>query len=224
METMAFLGSSKGLGRAVAEQMDRVSKLSKALLLSRTVHLMESLGSNLQADTIIQEVDFSQEACLPLSFDLIKKHKPTRLFYFAGGGPYGPFGEKEWKDHQWALQVSFLTPARMLHGLINDPAFAFLEQVIFVGSQVADHRPDPLAASYACSKHALKGLIESVMGEAPPFDLRLFRPGYINTEMLPKNALPRQRGDRIAEPQDLARRFVEWALNENAPKCWSEPN
>ena len=87
-----------------------------------------------------------------------------------------------------------------------------------MGSSVAEDKADPGAASYAAAKHALKGLLESVILEKPDLDVRLFSPGYMDTGMLPQNAWPRQQG--LAEdPDAVARRLWQWS--NSAVKCGS---
>lgn len=162
-------------------------------------------------------LDFSQ----PADFEKVAQHVdvfcPDRLFYIAGGGPYGDFVEKQWKDHQWALQVSFLTPMKLFHHCLKKP---FLKQIIAVGSAIAEDKADSGAASYAAAKHGLKGLLHSLQAETDK-DVRLFSPGYINTEMLPLAAQSRLApGVKIHQPEDLAREFIDWARTPNAPWHW----
>lgn len=94
-----------------------------------------------------------------------------RFIYFAGGGPYGKFEEKAWKDHQWAWSVTFLSAARFFHTFLRMPHF---RQGIGIGSQVAENHGDSGAASYAAAKHALRGLLLTLQMESSGKDLRLF--------------------------------------------------
>ncbi len=210
---MAFLGCSRGLGQAVTLEMDRKLELSQALLFARNETSLEKLSHNLQVQAEVLGVDFANPLSVDTVMESFRRAQPSRIFYFAGGGPFGLFSQKAWKDHLWALQVSFLTPSEILHRLLSDAEFSFVRQIVFVGSMVADSRPDPLASSYASAKHGLKGLIESLQGENLAVDLRFFRPGYMNTDLLPKNARPRQEGMVLADPKDVAVDFVKWALD-----------
>jgi NAD(P)-dependent dehydrogenase (short-subunit alcohol dehydrogenase family) len=107
--------------------------------------------------------------------------------------------------------------------LLRDAEFRCVQQVVFVGSQVADHQADPLAASYASAKHALRGLVHSVQQESISKDLRLFRPGYIDTGMLPKNAKPRIEGVELADSSRLAESFVDWSLDADGAPIFDAP-
>ncbi len=211
---MAFLGCSRGLGRAVTLEMDQQGHLEQALLCARKQESLSTLATELKCDSEIEVLDFSQRPSVEILLAALRTHRPQRIFYFAGGGPYGLFASKAWKDHLWALQVSFLTPSEVLHRLLSDQQFDFVKQIIFIGSRIADSRPDPMASSYASAKHGLKGLVESLQGEDLGVDLRFFRPGYMNTDLLPKNAGPRTQGtSEVLEPQNVAKDFVKWALD-----------
>ena len=220
METMAFLGCSRGLGQAVTLEMNRRSLCSRALLAARSTSSLQELGKSMDFPNKILTIDFYKEESLEVLFAELKQLEPSRMFYFAGGGPYGNFQEKNWKDHQWALQVSFLTPAKILHYLMQSQ-FKNLKQIVFIGSDIADSKADPMASSYAASKHGLKGLIMSVQEEKPDFDLRLFRPGYMNTSMLPKNSKPRAEGLPLLEVEKGASQFVDWVMDPLGSKLFT---
>lgn len=144
-----------------------------------------------------------------------------RFIYFAGGGPYGPFQEKAWKDHQWAWNVTFLSAARFFHTFLKIPHF---RQGIAIGSQVAENHADSGAASYAAAKHALRGLVLTLQKEGGDSkDLRLFSPGYMNTNLLPPAAWPRQAGLQIHEPDRVAQDLALWMQDSKAcGQNWSK--
>lgn len=210
---MAFLGCSRGLGQLVVRQLaEDQSVLNRALLSARTERDLATLAADLKIASQILPLDFSKTASIDILFEQIQKLKVSRLFYFVGGGPYGAYGKKMWKDHQWAFQVNFLTAAEILHRLCQND-FSFVRQIVFVGSQIADDKADPQAASYAASKHALKGLIESILQEGLDRDLRLYRPGYMDTKLLPKNAEPRTNGKPLVSADLAATDFIQWVLD-----------
>ena len=175
--------------------------------------------------------EFSADGVQPLVFDLslpqqteellvsLSNFAPTKVFYVAGGGPYGDFAEKNWKDHLWALQVSLLSPLRVLHFCLNLPS---VQQIVVVGSAVAESQPDPGAASYAAAKHGLKGCISSLQGEVRK-DVRLFSPGYMSTEMLPIQAQARLGQKRSIDSAEMvAKLFIEWVQNPEASWHWED--
>lgn len=215
---MAFLGASRGLGRAVALEMDKKQNLAKALLISRSQEKLDQLGSELNAPAESLSLDFSKQENFEDLVSFLKKGNVQRIFYFAAGGPYGLFSKKQWKDHQWAMQVSFLTPAELLHRCVHQRVFPELKQFVVVGSQIADSSADPNASSYSAAKHALKGLVDSIVAEKDELDVRIFRPGYIDTDMLPANAAPRRNGSKISNVAEAASNFATWVLDSNGAK------
>ena len=189
-----------------------------SLLVARSQGALESLSETIESPHKILMMNFAKPDCLGKLMDELAIHKIKRVFYFAAGGPHGLFAKKEWKDHLWSLQVSFLTPSELFHGILSRDDLSCVEQIIFVGSLIADSSPDPLAASYASAKHGLKGLVESVQREGVERDVRFFRPGYMNTDLLPKNALPRTQGKLLLDPDQVAQQFMDWALKDKASK------
>ncbi len=218
METMAFLGCSRGLGRAVCLEFDRQNHLLGSLLVARSKASLNSLAQEMSHQPCSVVMDFSKREAVKPLLDLLAETKMNRLFYFAGGGPHGLYSDKAWKDHLWSLQVSFLTPSEILHGVLSRPDLSHITQLVFVGSLIADSQADPGAASYAAAKHGLKGLIETVQSENPDRDIRFFRPGYMNTDLLPKKARPRAEGRPLLEPAAAAEGFVKWVMTPQAPK------
>ncbi|MCE3010926.1 MAG: SDR family oxidoreductase [Proteobacteria bacterium] len=201
MKRILCVGARRGFGKAVGDL------LSSQAVVYRTSRRYEDKEYEWKLDASLED---SRKAIL----QKIQQTEITKVFYFAGGGPYGPFALKQWKDHEWAWRVNFETPAFLLHAFLSG-SVPQLEQVIFVGSGIAESQPDPGAASYSAAKHALCGLITSLQKESPPFDLRLFSPGYMDTEMLPPNARPRQPGQRILNPQEMAVQFLKWTESKD---------
>lgn len=190
-EVIALLGASRGLGAQVARDLNdfgaSVSVYSRKSALSR---------------------DFSKEEQWSDFIIELQKLNPERLLYFAGGGPFGPYPQKQWKDHLWSYRVNFLFPSFLLSHAQMLPR---LKQIVFVGSAIAESRPDPGAASYAAGKAALWNLIRSIQQEKSlHMDLRLFSPGYLDTELLPPAARPRLSGEVILSPKAAAATLLEW--------------
>lgn len=221
MEICAFLGCSRGLGAEVLRHFAEKHPKDRGIGLSRDIEALTEVRDSLAMTLKVEQFDFSNENDVAQIVPFLAQHSVNRVFYFAGGGPYGLYKSKKWRDHNWAWKVNFLTPAYLLHSFLRDDKFSYLKQVVFVGSAIADDRPDPLAASYSSAKHALRGLIETVIQENPVCDIRLFRPGYMDTALLPKNAKPRQATNLILNPVMLAQEFVEWVDDKNGDKVYT---
>lgn len=208
MGRTVILGASRGLGaqlvkRACADGAEVFGMARKEMPLAALAAEYPGFA--------YQSSDFAKPEQQALAIGTLLSMDFDRLFYIAAGGPYGAFGERGWKDHQWAMEVSFLFPARLLHALAarargGEP----LPPVVLIGSSVAESAGDPGAVSYAAAKHALKGLYCSLRLEMPDWDIRLFSPGYMDTDMLPQNAPARQGG--VHAPRTMAGELWKWAL------------
>jgi len=206
-ENILIIGASRGLGRAFVNELDKKYPNLKIFLASR-----KSLTST-QHQYI--RFDASQSADQQNLLKLIDEIKPQQIFYFAGGGPYGPFHSFEWKDHEWALHVNFLTPAKILHHVLKGPND--LGQICFVGSLVAENNEHPLGSSYGAAKNALHSLIQSIVAEKNgKAKIRLFSPDYIDTDLLPKNALPRRMKLPILTAEVAAQKMLTWVVEPGA--------
>lgn len=207
MDRALILGASRGLG---AELVRHITNNSYSVLgFARKEPPLAALKDHYPlfdyriADFSVRhgQDEVIRTACEEVNF--------SKIFCVAAGGPYGAYQERQWKDHQWAWEVSFQIYARLLHALTFTRRFS--TQVIVVGSSVAENDPDPQAASYCAAKHALKGLVLSLRGENPEWDLRLFSPGYMDTDLLPRHAAVRQQG--VYAPADVARDLWLWSLS-----------
>lgn len=190
MEHVAIFGASRGLGQSLARHISekdiRVSGFSRKGPFAS---------------------DFTTEAgCLTVEKFLLED-PPDRIFFMAAGGPFGAFESKAWKDHQWAWNLTFLFPARILHFLLKHN---LKPQTILIGSSVAENAGDQNAASYCAAKHALLGLYRTLRLENPDWDLRLYSPGYMDTPLLPPHAAVRNQG--IHSPEAVARELWQWSL------------
>ena len=203
MKRTIILGASRGLGaelvrQSVADRIPTTGFARKELPLknlSRESDLFEYRIADLTKpegqDTVIRYL-------LEQDYD--------KVFCVAGGGAYQPFGQANWRDHDWAWEVTFRAHARVLHALAQDKRYP---QVVLIGSSIAEQAGDKSAASYASAKHALKGLYSSVRLDYPDWDLRLFSPGYMDTSMLPAHAEVRKGG--VYNPIDVAYELWTWS-------------
>lgn len=190
-----LLGASRGLGWATYKKLYASYPKATFLLVSRRIlEKEESFLGQTQGFSF----DFSKDCATDWNnfFEKIRIFSPTDIIYFAGGGPYGKFEDKKWSDHEWAFNVSFLAPAKVLHHCLSQLSdFSNLEIFTCIGSAIAESNPDKEASSYCAAKHALKGLVESVQLESKRrFKIKLFSPGYIETDLLPPNSWPREQG------------------------------
>lgn len=208
-EKIFIIGARRGLGQEILRHWQATFPNDVLAASSRREFSADGVQTLIFDMSVPQQ---TEELLLSLS-----KFAPTKVFYVAGGGPHGEFAEKNWKDHLWALQVSLLSPLRVLHFCLKLPS---VQQIVVVGSAIAESQPDPGAASYAAAKHGLKGCISSLQGEVQK-DVRLFSPGYMRTEMLPIQAQARlEQTAPIDSAELVAKLFVEWVQNPQASWHW----
>lgn len=210
MAKVAILGASRGLGLALTSYLQRLNDTQLFLSARKGDLLRKQLR---EVDQFFQ-ADFTNSEQRARLLEELKKYSPHTIFCVAGGGPYGRYESKEMKDHIWAYELNLLFPAQLLHfTLKNIPS---VKKMIFVGSAIADSKPDVNAASYASAKHGLRGLVSTVreeqkqLGSEKAVDIRLFSPGYIDTDLLPRNAHPRQRGE-VRSAEDVALELWQWS-------------
>ncbi|MES3039324.1 MAG: hypothetical protein V4736_15555, partial [Bdellovibrionota bacterium] len=105
MEKIALFGCSRGLGWEVAQLWAQNPKVDLLMLSRRIEHL------KWPRQDVKRNFDFSKPDNWERMTDLLRKFNPTGIIYLAGGGPYGPYASKDWKDQEWALNVNFTFPA-----------------------------------------------------------------------------------------------------------------
>lgn len=199
-----ILGASRGLGRALA--IEATVNLSAVVGVSRKENLLQAMAAEQPLFTFLV-ADFAKTEDQNRVLEYLRAQRFDKIFLVAGGGPYGLFHQRAMRDHLWAWETSFVFHAKVLHLLAS---LRRGEQTIVVGSSVAEDKPDPHAASYCAAKHALKGLTLSLRAENPDWDLRLFSPGYMDTDLLPKNAAVRNEG--IHNASQVAEDLWRWSL------------
>ncbi len=227
-EKWVLIGATKGLGFSLAQWLMENKHVAAENILV--------IGRSTMPNTAIPfyACDLSNSDNWPSLIERITLFSAQRIIYFAGGGPFGQYGDKNFKDHQWAWNVTYMAFAYLLHAMLKKKSTAAAtasvtaRQIIAIGSAVAERAADPGAASYSAAKHALKGLIQSVQVELAQMtsakssldasggvvmDLRLFSPGYMQTGMLPKQAWPYQFPNMVKDSSHVASELGEWALN-----------
>lgn len=200
MKKWALIGASRGLGRAVADSLPKGDQL---LLVSRKEPL------NLAREAEFFRCDLAQGEDRAKLLAKLQQFVPDAVIDFAAGGPYGEFAQKNFKDHLWAFQVSFIAKAELVHGLAQMPTPP--KMVCWIGSAIAEDEGDVKAGAYAAAKAALKSLFFTLKKEQSlPFPLLMFSPGYIDTDLLPQGAAPRKQADSLWKPTEVAAKLLKF--------------
>src|SRR5512135_1722447 len=104
-EKFAVIGASRGLGRAVSQALVRRQPTAVQFCVARRP--AEDAGEGL---VNWYRADVSQHDERARLWGHLMEFSPTRIICCVGGGPYGQFGSRQWKDHLWAYEVSLLFP------------------------------------------------------------------------------------------------------------------
>jgi short-subunit dehydrogenase len=194
-----IIGGRRGFGKSIGEIWSQTVPQIKLVTTSRVA------GAN-------YIFDLAKEESVTALLKTLDDEQPDHVVCAAGGGPYGEYIKKDWKDHSWSLSVTLLSPMRIAHHLLQS---TYCRQMILIGSAVAEADADKYAASYCAAKHGLRGFVGTLALETTDKDIRLFSPGYMATDMLPVNVASKT-GKVPAKPQDVAQYFVDWALTSKA--------
>ncbi|NJL24075.1 MAG: SDR family oxidoreductase [Calothrix sp. SM1_5_4] len=151
--------------------------------------------------------DFSKRMGQEEAVRFLLEHEPTKISVLRAEGPMPLWRPRLGGSRMGLAGFFFVSGPRDARALCRRK----VDETILVGSSVAESSADPKAASYCAAKHALKGLFSSVRAESPDWDLRLFSPGYMDTDLLPKNAAVRKLG--VYAPAALARDLWIWSLS-----------
>lgn len=198
-------GSHKGLGAELVAQILSLQGEHQVLAISRKDKSLYVSDQRYQ----FLSYDLTQEENHADILNVIKDFNPEKIIYSAGGGPYAEYGQKKWFDHHWAIKLNFVFPAKLCWFLSQQ---SMSSKFIYIGSQIAEsEKGDPMGPSYAASKWAMKGLIFSLQQHYPN-QFHIFSPGYMDTELLPKNAYPRVNGLEIKSPKEVAKEILNLVL------------
>lgn len=209
-ERIVVLGASRGLGKALSQTL--AVEVENLLLLSRRASLLQDLQASLSSDCVakVMALDFANHQDQIKTQEIIQSFQPTRIIYCAGGGPYGEYHNKDWKDHRWCFEVTFGMPAFLTQFALNMDS---VKQITLIGSSIAENSEDKNAASYSAAKHALLGLHKTVSQESHGKDFRLYSPSYMDTDLLPPNAKAR-KDHPLSSPEDVASDLLQWIQDE----------
>lgn len=212
-EKIFIAGASRGLGASFYQRLNQ--QYPKLQIMSASRKPIPESG---------EHFDFSKKSLWPIYLEKILAFKPNRILYFPGGGPYKNFWHNKSSDLEWCWHVTYGFSEYLIYHLLQkyvkqDSYQLEPLQIIFIGSSVAENRPDPKAAVYSAAKHALRGLVSSLQLEIrndsdlePRVDLRLFSPTYLQTELLPLGTWPRMQG-KAQEPLFVAETLLKWMQN-----------
>src|SRR5690606_3728122 len=114
-ERILIFGASRGLGAEMVRHLAKGQSNLSILGVARKEALLKNLEKECEPKFKSLTLDLSHSESRASIEKSIFDFNPTRVFYVAGGGPFGPYGERSFESHQWAWRVTFETPSFIAH-------------------------------------------------------------------------------------------------------------
>ena len=218
-KTYWIVGASEGLGRAVAQALDRAG--SHLLLSARNGERLSELAQSLQHATPL-ELDVTDQEAVAKAAEMAAN--VDGVIYCAG--QYSPIAAQNWEtaDVATMAEVNFLGGLHVLGHIV--PRFASRNRghIVLIGS-LAGFRGLPGAIGYGASKAALMHLGENIYADLRKTDVKIqvVNPGFIKTRLTDKNdfAMPFiQTPEQAADHVLAAMQSKRFSISFPAPFSW----
>ena len=164
---VVIAGASSGIGRATAQRLARGgAHLVLAARRADTLEVVRAECERLGAEAIAVPTDVTDAAAVKALADAARARfgRIDAWINNAGVGAVGPFEQVPAESHAQTIRTNLLGHLHGAHAAIpvsKRQGSGILVNLLSVGSWV----PTPFAASYAASKHGLRGLTESLRAE-----------------------------------------------------------
>jgi len=191
-KTALVTGASRGIGKAIAEQLERDGV--KLLVPTRKeLDLLSNDSIDLYLESLRQQVDI--------------------LVNNAGINRLGDFSAIEDSDLLDTIQINLVAPVRLTHGVVPGMIKRKYGRIVNISSiWSVISRPGRL--TYSISKSGLNAFTRSLAVEVAPYNILVnaVAPGYVNTELTRQNNTERDLQNtremipmqRLAEPEEIA--------------------
>mgnify|MGYP000046817882 CR=1 FL=1 len=205
-----IVGASEGLGRALAQHMDR--RGARLILSARNRDRLETLAGSLrQATALPLDVTDSADVARAVS----RAGLVDGVIYCVG--QYDPMTAQDWNAEQAErmCEANFTGAVRVLGRVVPDMARRDSGMVVLIGS-LAGYAGLPGAIGYGASKAALMHLAENIQADlrGTGVRVRLVNPGFIRTRLTEKNSFdmpfivsPEQAAEKVLRAIE-GRRFA----------------
>lgn len=197
-KTALVTGASSGIGRAIA--LELAAGGAQLWLTSRSAARLQTLGADLRARMII--VDLSD----PRQVEELRDELATKilaldvLVHSAGVIELGAMAQALPGDFDRQWQVNVRAPYVLTQALLPQLK-ACRGQVVFINSS-AGRNGVPGSAQYCATKHALRGLADSLRGEVNGCGVRVLNV-YVGRTATPMQALVHEYEGRAYRPESL---------------------
>lgn len=172
-------GASVGIGRACAEQLAAAG----FMVYGTSRHPKRNRDHGVHMLALDVRSDVSVKACV----DRVLKDAGhiDVMVNNAGVAIVGAVEETSLDEIRSVMETNFFGAVRMVQAVLPQMRARKSGRIINIGS-VAGFLPMPYSAAYSASKHALRGLSESLDHEVRRFGIRvsLIEPGFIRTDIV----------------------------------------
>lgn len=182
-KTYWIVGASEGLGRALAQQMDREG--ARLILSARTEARLKDLASEL-TDARVVPVDVTDAASVAAAFEAVGQ--VDGMIYSVGA--YEPMKAQDWQPEtvEWICEANYMGAMRVLGHIAPDFATRDQGHIVLIGS-LAGFTGLPGATGYGSSKAAMMHMAENLYADLRKTNVKvqLVNPGFIKTRLTEKN-------------------------------------
>jgi NAD(P)-dependent dehydrogenase (short-subunit alcohol dehydrogenase family) len=211
MKNILLIGGSKGIGRALAQQLQFETNLFVA---SRSIEDLGDLKlTHIPFDATQDTLDTNK---LPVSID--------GLVYLPGSINLRPFKGLKPDAFENDLQINFIGLVKVMQAVLPQLTAATQSSVV-VYSSVAATMGMPFHTSVAAAKGALEGFAKAFAAEyAPKIRMNVIAPSltdtsladkFLNTEEKKEKAAMRNPMKKVGTPQDIAQ-MTAFLLSEQS--------
>jgi len=183
-KTYWIVGASEGLGRALAEELDR--RGTRLVLSARNGERLQSLAQTLTQDAKTVTIDVADTNSVKQAYADVGPI--DGVIYVAG--LYEPMAAQDWKAEtvEAICDVNFMGAVRVLGQAVPEFTKADAGHIVLIGS-LSGYRGLPGATGYGASKAALMHMAESLQADlwSTGVKVQLFNPGFIRTRLTDKN-------------------------------------
>ncbi|MEC8580103.1 MAG: SDR family NAD(P)-dependent oxidoreductase [Pseudomonadota bacterium] len=212
-----IVGSSDGLGAAVAEKLSRAGV--ELVLSARSEDKLKELSERLPAPSDVVPLDVQDSEAVQAAYKDLG-HLDGVVFL---AGVYWPFGADEWDFDQaeTMADVNFTGAMRVVGAVLPDFVARDRGHIVITGS-LTGYRGLPGSVAYTASKSGVMAMAECLYCDLRKTGVKvqLVNPGFVKTRLTEKNDFPMPF---IMEPEDAAQIVFEHMGNDKFSRAFPRP-
>ena len=186
MDKYWIIGSSSGIGKALAKKLD--NKGYKLILSSRSEDKLNELNNLLKNDHEVLPLDLSdKDQCLSISRQIVESN-PDSLNIIFMSAAYSP---DDYSDYENIINVNIMGFMHILHVTRSFMINSANKSKLIICSSLVAYKGLPYSHPYSMTKAALYNLASSLHIELKnKIDVKVITPGFVKTPLTDKNKFP----------------------------------